>query len=110
MYLTFDKALDDLKIAIEQSYTKVMLAMYNASRTPKICLVTACGHRIAHRKKKEIKLQPGTAGPGNRLDCCLVSFHFLWGHHMSAGCVYSSTKYAATTETTEGRLQNLQKK
>ena len=40
LYLTFDKALDDLKIAIEQSYTKVMLAMYNASRTPKICLVT----------------------------------------------------------------------
>ena len=27
---------------------------------------------------KETKLQPGTAGPGNRLGSCLVSFHFLW--------------------------------
>ena len=41
-------------------------------------LATACGHRIAHRKWKEIKLQPGTAGPGNRLGCCLISFHFMW--------------------------------
>ena len=39
---------------------------------------TACGHRIAHKKWKETKLQPGTAGPGNRLGSCLVSFHFLW--------------------------------
>ena len=39
---------------------------------------TACGHRIAHRKWKEIKLQPGTAEPGNRLGCCLISLHFLW--------------------------------
>ena len=41
-------------------------------------LCTACGHRIAHRKWKETKLQPGTAGPGIRHGCCLVSFHFLW--------------------------------
>ena len=33
---------------------------------------------MAHRKWKESKLQPGTAGPGNMLVCCLVSFHFLW--------------------------------
>ena len=31
-----------------------------------------------HRKWKETKQLPGTAGPGNRLGCCLVSFHFLW--------------------------------
>ena len=31
---------------------------------------TACGHRIAHRKWKETKLHPGTAGPGNMLGCC----------------------------------------
>ena len=41
-------------------------------------LHTACGHRIDHRKWKETKLQPGTAGPGNMLGCCLVSFHFMW--------------------------------
>ena len=41
-------------------------------------LPTACGHRIAHRKWKEIKLQPGTAGLGNMLGCWLTSFHFLW--------------------------------
>ena len=25
---------------------------------------------MAHRKWKEVKLQPGTAGPGNMLGCC----------------------------------------
>ena len=41
---------------------------------------TACGrgHRMAHRKWKDTKLQPsmlpGPAVPG----CSLVSFHFLW--------------------------------
>ena len=34
---------------------------------------------LPHRKWKEIKQQPGTAGPGNMLGCCLISFHFLWG-------------------------------
>ena len=33
---------------------------------------------MAHRKWKEIKQQPGTAGPGSMLGCCLVPFHFLW--------------------------------
>ena len=32
---------------------------------------------MAYRKWKKIKLQPGTAGPGNMLSCCLVSFPFL---------------------------------
>ena len=36
---------------------------------------------MAHRKWKEIKQQPGTAGPGNMLGCSLVSFHFLWAIH-----------------------------
>ena len=39
---------------------------------------TACGRRMAHRKWKETKLQPGTAGPGNMLGCSLASFLFLW--------------------------------
>ena len=34
--------------------------------------------RMANRIWKEAKQQPGTAGPGNRLGSCLVSFHFLW--------------------------------
>ena len=33
---------------------------------------------MAHRIRKETKQQPGTAGTGNMLGCCLVSFHFLW--------------------------------
>ena len=40
-------------------------------------MCTACGHRMAYRKWKETKVQPGTAGPGNMLGCCLISFHFL---------------------------------
>ena len=33
--------------------------------------------RMARRIWTEIKQQPGTAGPGNMLGSCLVSFHFL---------------------------------
>ena len=36
---------------------------------------------MAHRKWEETKHQPGTAGPGNMLGCCLISFHFLWAIH-----------------------------
>ena len=31
--------------------------------------------RMAHMIWKETKQQPGTAGPGNMLGCCLISFH-----------------------------------
>ena len=34
---------------------------------------------LPHRKWKEIKQEPGTAGPGNMLGCCLIYFHFRWG-------------------------------
>ena len=30
------------------------------------------------KEMKDTKQQPGTAGPGNMLGCCLISFHFLW--------------------------------
>ena len=33
---------------------------------------------MAHRKWKETKQHPGTAGPGNMLGSCLVSFYILW--------------------------------
>ena len=36
---------------------------------------------MAHQKWKEAKQLPGTAGPGNMLGCCLISFHFLWVIH-----------------------------
>ena len=36
---------------------------------------------MAHRKRKETKQQPGTAGPGNILGCCLVSLSVLWDIH-----------------------------
>ena len=36
---------------------------------------------MSHRKQKETKQQPGTAGPGNMLGCCLVSLHFLCDIH-----------------------------
>ena len=42
---------------------------------------TACGHRMAHRKWKEIRQQPGTAGPGNMLGSCLVPCHFRCDIH-----------------------------
>ena len=32
-----------------------------------------------HRKWREIQQQPGTAGPGTMLGCCLIFLLFLWG-------------------------------
>ena len=34
---------------------------------------------LPHRKWRGIQQQPGTAGPGNMLGCCLIYIHFLWG-------------------------------
>ena len=52
------------------------------------CKCTACGHRIDHRKWKEIKLQPGTADPS-----LLPNFFpFPVSHPMSAGCTVSYMK------------------
>ena len=39
---------------------------------------TVLVHRIANRIWKDTKHQPGTAGSGNMLGCCLIYFHFLW--------------------------------
>ena len=36
---------------------------------------------MAHMKWKEALQLPGTAGPGNMLGCCSISFHFLWAIH-----------------------------
>ena len=36
-------------------------------------------YSLPHRKWREIQQQPGTAGPGNMLGCCLIYFHFLFG-------------------------------
>ena len=36
---------------------------------------------MSHRKRKEIKQQPGTAGQGNILGCCLVNLRFLCDIH-----------------------------
>ena len=41
-------------------------------------LTTVLVLRMANRKWKETKQEPGTAGPGNMLSCCLNSVPFLW--------------------------------
>ena len=53
---------------------------------------------MTRRKWKETKPQPGTAGPGNRLGCCLV-FSFPVGHPMSAGCTSPVADYPAKEVT-----------
>ena len=52
--------------------------------------------RTAHRIWKETKQQPGTAGTGNMLGCCLVSFHFLWAI-LSTSTVHSHFRYLRFT-------------
>ena len=54
--------------------------------------------RMAHRKWKETKLQPRSAGPGNMLGCCcLVSFHFLWANLRSTSTVVESVVAGKTS-------------
>ena len=67
---------------------------------------TACGHRIPHRKWKEIKLQPGTAGPGNRLGCCLVSFHFLWAILCPQAVLISSGVFIFLFQNFDSKFMN----
>ena len=43
---------------------------------------------LPHRKWREIQQQPGTAGPGNMLGCCLIFFHFLWGKQSTRTVLY----------------------
>ena len=51
---------------------------------------TGCGRRMANRKWKETKQQPGTAGPGNMIGCYYVSFFpFPVGHSVAAPGTYS---------------------
>ena len=51
------------------------------------CQCTMLVLRMAHRKQKETKQEPGTAEPGNMLGCCLNSFHCLWAI-LSTSTVY----------------------
>ena len=39
--------------------------------------ITGWMERMLHRRRKETKQQPGTAGPGSILGCCLVSLRIL---------------------------------
>ena len=48
--------------------------------------------RMVNRKWKETKQEPGTAGPGKMLGCCLISFHFLWAI-LSTSSVQVAEKY-----------------
>ena len=52
---------------------------------------------LPHRKWREIQQQPGTAGPGNMLGCCLIFFHFLWGK-LSTRTVHSNTMELGSSE------------
>ena len=39
---------------------------------------------MAQRKWKDTKQQPGTAGPGNMLGCCLISLHYCGENYLRA--------------------------
>ena len=57
---------------------------------------------MAHRIWKETKQQPGRAGTGNMLGCCLVSFHFLWAI-LSTSTVGLSRLWMVISSGTEQR-------
>ena len=52
---------------------------------------------MAHRKWKEAKQLPGTAGPGNMLGCCLIFFHFLGPSTQSALYTYTLPPHYLTS-------------
>ena len=66
--------LVQLRIRAEFLQTCVIIGMKGKSNTGRMGW-------MAHRKWKEAKQLPGTAGPVNMLGCCLINFHFLWAIH-----------------------------
>ena len=64
---------------------------------------------MAHRKWKEAKQLPGTAGPCNMLGCCFISFHFLWAIHPIRPVLssFGNTTCRVKTEVTKGLFDHL---
>ena len=60
-------------------FRKYWLKFSQLGRNNFTLLCTVRVDSLPNRKVREIQHQPGTAGPGNMLGCCLISFHFLWG-------------------------------
>ena len=56
---------------------------------------------MAHRKWKDTKQLPGTAGPGNMLGFCLISFHFLLAIHPIRPVLLKLQKQEKSTEWME---------
>ena len=67
-----------MKFYIDVSSVTAQLVIYHMTTFPFGIRVLYSTGRMAHRKWKEAKQLPGTAGPGNMLGCSLISFHFLW--------------------------------
>ena len=63
------------------------------------CNSTVLVLSMASRIWKETERQPGTAGPGNRLGCCLISFHFLWA--ILSTSTVQGTNFIASQELRE---------
>ena len=88
MFFCARLAFSGSAVSLEQLLLNIRRALFSPSRRAIVLFhsvthlpanpSTACGHRMAHRKWKENKLQPGTAGPSNMLGCSLISFHFRW--------------------------------
>ena len=53
---------------------------------------------MSHRKLKETKQQPDTAGTGDTLGCCLVSLRFLCDIHSIHSVVQDNTDIMAEEE------------
>ena len=68
---------------------KLLLLCFGELRLISFCLI--CTEWMSHRKQKDTKQQPGTAGPGNILGCCLVSLCFLCDIHSILLPTYYST-------------------
>ena len=59
--------------------------------------------RMARRIWKTTKQEPGTAGPGNMLGCCLVALHFPWAI-LSTSTEHSKVSMLQDTDlATEGK-------
>ena len=72
----------DTAVDADLHFSRAALSSFRC-RACSICILWCTGRMgwMAYRKWKECKQQPGTAGPGNMLGCCLIYFHFLWAIH-----------------------------
>ena len=77
-------------------HNEQFVKLYVVTKTEKNCTVLVL--RMTHGIWKETKQEPSTAGTGNMLGSCLVSFHFLVAILSTSTVFLNILPWTSTTE------------